>query len=182
MSLGGYVAQIAALKYPNRVLTLTLIASEPLGIEYQGEGIAPEFMEHFAGMGDLDWSDREAVTRFLLRISELSAGSVVPFDHHAPVGRIERELRRTSSMQSAFNHAMVGGELAPGMTAEALDLPVLVVHGSEDPIISVAAARTTAGAVAGSQLLILEGRGHELLEQDVGQIAAAVLRLAERPS
>jgi pimeloyl-ACP methyl ester carboxylesterase len=31
MSLGGFLAQLIALKYPDRILTLTLIASERLG-------------------------------------------------------------------------------------------------------------------------------------------------------
>lgn len=62
MSLGGYLSQILALTHPERVKSLTLIASEPLGVEYEGEGLAPAFMEHFGAMGSLDWTDAEAVT------------------------------------------------------------------------------------------------------------------------
>lgn len=175
MSLGGYVGQIVALKHPARVRSLTLIASEPLGQPYEGEGIAPALMAHFATMADLDWSHRDEVARFMLRIAELSAGSATPFDRDAALRRVERELQRTRSMQSAFNHALVGGDLEPGMTAGALDLPVLAIHGGEDPVISAAAARATAQVVAGAQLLILDGRGHELVDQDVPVIAEAIL-------
>jgi pimeloyl-ACP methyl ester carboxylesterase len=48
MSLGAYVAQVAALIRPDCVRSLTLIAGEPLG--WEGEalpGIDPSFMEHF---------------------------------------------------------------------------------------------------------------------------------------
>lgn len=180
MSLGGYLAQIVALEHPQRVGSLTLIASEPVGIEYQGAGVAPEFMAHFTTIADLDWRDDAAVLHFLLRIAELSAGSAVPFDRDAATRRIARELQRTDSMESAFNHSMIGGELGPDLTAAALSLPVLVIHGSKDPVISVSAAQTTVETITGSQLLILEGRGHELLERDIPRIADAVLKLAGR--
>lgn len=178
MSLGGYVSQIAALKHPGRVRSLTLIASEPLGVAYDGEGISDAFMQHFASMAELDWSDRDAAARFMLRIAELSAGSASPFDGDAALRRIHTELDRTSSMASAFNHSMVGGELGPGLDAGQLDLPVQIIHGSEDPIISVAAAHASAATISGSRLLLLEGRGHELLDADLPGITDAILTLA----
>lgn len=177
MSLGGYVAQILALRQPERVLSLTLIASEPLGHDYEGVGISDEFMAHFGAMGDLDWTGRDAVRAFLLRIAELSAGSRPGFDAAAAQRRVETEMRRASNMQSAFNHSMVGGEIG------ALDLaqvtqPVLVVHGSEDPIIALAAGQKIAEVARDSRMVTLEGRGHELLDTDVATIAAAMLELA----
>lgn len=180
MSLGGYVAQIAALQHPERVRSLTLIAAEPLGIGYEAEGIAPELMAHFGMMGELDWSDRAVVAAFMLEIARLSAGKGRPFDEAAARQRIDRELDRARNIQSAFNHAMVGGELPGGMTAGALRLPVLVVHGSDDPVISVHAAEATARVVPGAELLVLDGAGHELAEADLPRIAEAVLRLAGR--
>ncbi|MDH4442229.1 MAG: alpha/beta hydrolase [Rhizobium sp.] len=175
MSLGGYVSQIAALTHPDRILSLTLIATEPLGIPYDGEGIDPRFMDHFSRMAELDWSDHDTVASFMLRIAELNAGSVAHFDRKASMRRIETELQRTSSMQSAFNHSLIAGELDPNLKASNLDLPVLLVHGREDPIISVKATSASESAIKGAQVLVLEGRGHELLEQDMPQLAGAIL-------
>ncbi len=179
MSLGGYLSQIAALQHPERVQSLTLISSEPLGVAYEGEGISPAFMEHFGRMETLDWSDHAAVSAFLLKSAELSAGPALPFDREGARARIALEMKRTSSMQSAFNHSMLGGEIGPELTAERLKLPVLVVHGSADPVISVDAAKTSARVIDGAQLMVLEGRGHELLEQDSDAIAQAIVKLAE---
>lgn len=180
MSLGGYVSQIAALTHPKRVHSLALIASEPLGVPYESEGIAPEFMDHFGTMAELDWSDNEAVAQFMLKIAELSAGSAAPFDRDAAMRRIALELQRTSNMQSAFNHSMITGELEPHLNAANLDVPVLLVHGSEDPIISVNAAYASAKVIKGAELLQLVGRGHELLEADVPTIVEAILKQVER--
>ena len=175
MSLGGLAAQLLAVQRPERVQSLTLIAAEPLGLGYQGEGIAPEFLEHFGSMATLDWNDREAVRAFLLTIAELSAGSAPPFDRASALERVDREMARTSSMQSAFNHAMIGGELAEGGTAERITAPVLILHGTEDPIISVEAAKRSAQAIADSRLVLLDGRGHEIAPADIGRFSAEIL-------
>jgi alpha-beta hydrolase superfamily lysophospholipase len=59
----------------------------------------------------------------------------------------------------------------PHHHASRLDLPVLIVHGSEDPVISAAAAHTSAATIGGAQLLLLEGRGHELRDADLSLAA-----------
>lgn len=174
MSLGGLLGQINAIAYPERVVSLTLIAAEPLGMDYDGAGIAPEFLQHFASMQHLDWSDRAAVSRFLLTIARLSAGSVPGFNADAATSRIAAEMARAPSLQSAFNHAMLAGELPPAFRADALRLPVLIMHGTEDPIINFAAAQAIASAVPGARLVALPGRGHEIAPEDVPRFAAEI--------
>ncbi len=62
MSLGGRLSQIAALQQPERILSLTLIASEPLDdSKLEQPEISPEFLKHFAQLCDLDWSHRPVV-------------------------------------------------------------------------------------------------------------------------
>jgi pimeloyl-ACP methyl ester carboxylesterase len=175
MSLGGLAAQLLAAQQSERVPSLTLIAAEPLGLTYEGEGIAPKFLEHFSGMATLDWNDHNAVRAFMVTIAELSAGSAPPFDLAAASARVEEELSRTSNMQSAFNHAMIQGELPKGVTAERIGVPVLILHGTEDPIISPKAAERSAGAIKGARLVLLEGRGHELATADLERISAEIL-------
>ncbi len=178
MSLGALIGQVLALEAPQRLRSLTLISAEPLGMPYEGEGISPAFMSHFGSMASLDWSDRDAVIGFLLRIAELSAGSAFPFDAKAARAEIERVLSRTASIQSAFNHSMIAGQIDPALRADAIAVPTLVIHGTEDPVISPNAARTSAAAIAGARLLLLEGRGHELAAPDLDHIADAILALA----
>ncbi len=175
MSLGGYVSQIAALENPKRVKSLTLIASEPVGGGYEGEGVSPAILAHFAKMAELDWHDRSAVARFLLRIAELSAGSAFPFDEKAVSNRIAVEIGRAVNIQSAFNHSMIEPDIDPGLNASKLRLPVLLIHGSEDPVISVSACEAAQRAIAESRSLVLEGRGHEIADQDIPVIAEAII-------
>src|SRR5690606_22084173 len=81
MSLGGFLAQLLALKYPQRVATLTLIASEPLSA---GDGEVPaidqKIIDHHMQAADLDWSDRKAVVDFITGAWRLTAGRAHAFD------------------------------------------------------------------------------------------------------
>jgi pimeloyl-ACP methyl ester carboxylesterase len=43
-----------------------------------------------------------------------------------------------------------------------LDLPALVVHGLADKMVHVSGGRATARAIAGAELLLVPGMGHDL--------------------
>lgn len=103
-----------------------------------------------------------------------------PFDREKAEEHIRLELSRTNSMQSAFNHLMLGAGCPSGMTAQQLGTAVLIIHGADDPIISANAARAAYTAIAGLTLMIIPAMGHELLEEDVPVIAEAVLEHCSR--
>ncbi len=48
-------------------------------------------------------------------------------------------------------------KLLPKITA-----PTLVIHGAEDPLVPVEAGRDTARHIAGAELMVIEGMGHDL--------------------
>jgi pimeloyl-ACP methyl ester carboxylesterase len=163
MSLGGLIAQMAALTYPDRVASLTLIGSEPLG--WDGEPlphIAPAFMDHFATLGALDWSDADAVRTFLLGVERLCAGSGQPFDASRARAYVEAVISRSSSLPSAFNHGLV--QLRGDWTGRFREItqPVLVVHGEEDPILPLPNGEALAEGIPDGRLMVLLGIGHEL--------------------
>jgi pimeloyl-ACP methyl ester carboxylesterase len=181
MSLGGLVAQIASVTFPERVASMTLIGSEPLGgSENELPGIDQRFMAHFATMGDLDWSDDRAVTDFLLEIARLSAGTPDTFDLRPASARIASELERTDSIQSAFNHATL--ELHHDWSGRLSEVtaPTLVIHGERDPILPLANGRSIAEQITSARLHVLHGVGHELPIEAIDEICAAITEHAGR--
>ena len=172
MSLGGYISQMLAVTQPERVASLTLIASEPLG--WDGEAlphISPDFLAHFGALESLDWSNKAAVADFLTESERLCAGTGFPFDQERARVRVEQVLSRTGSPASMFNHgALTTREDWTGKLRE-IACPVLIVHGEEDPILPLANGKALAASIPGASLFVLPGVGHELPEESIRDIA-----------
>ncbi|MEY3446500.1 MAG: hypothetical protein RIR45_1255, partial [Pseudomonadota bacterium] len=53
--------------------------------------------------------------------------------------------------------------------------PTLVLHGSADPLVPLAAGEDTARRIAGAKLVVIEGMGHDLPPEPVSQMLAALI-------
>jgi pimeloyl-ACP methyl ester carboxylesterase len=177
MSLGGMLAQILALRAPARVATLTLMASEIHGDPGPGvPPIDPALLAHFATAATVDWTDESSATGFQLETSRLCSRRH-PFEEERILDTARREFRRARSYPSLLNHAgLGGGEASFGRTGE-IAQPALVVHGTEDPVVSFQHARALVAALGRSRLLTLEGAGHELHSSDWPAIADAIVEI-----
>ena len=53
---------------------------------------------------------------------------------------------------------------SPDRTPELRELavPTVVIHGADDPLIGVSGGEATAAAIPGSELVVIEGMGHDL--------------------
>src|ERR1700722_4528473 len=89
-SLGGGIGQRIALEYPDRVASLTLISSSPIGA-FVGEPdlptMSPENMTKFTNIAPSNWSDREAVVGFIVEHQRLCGSSLHPFDEQKATAR-----------------------------------------------------------------------------------------------
>ena len=46
----------------------------------------------------------------------------------------------------------------------ALKLPVVVIHGDQDPLVDISGGRATAAAIPGAELIVIPGMAHDLPE------------------
>lgn len=73
------VGQGAALKHPERVLSLTAISTSPIGVDWFSLPESGEaWLEHMAV--DVDWSDRAEAVAYLVKDARLVAGTAYKFD------------------------------------------------------------------------------------------------------
>jgi len=163
MSLGGMIGQLAALKHPRRVSTFTAISTTPVGTDTSHLPQTTEaYMKHSAAAAELDWSDRSQVISFIVKDAGMLAGTAYRHDEAAALDLIERDFDRAASFKSVTNHFMLsGGEAWQGRLRE-MQPPLLVIHGTADPIFPVEHGALLAETVEGSKLHRLEGGGHEL--------------------
>lgn len=174
LSMGGVIAQLAALIRPHRVKTLTLIASTPLGAEWLPPP-TEAYRQHMAALEHLDWTDRDQVANFLVRDAEAAAGKRHPHDAQAARDLIERDLARSPSFPSLRNHLSVAAPSPVQARAADIQVPTLIVHGTADPVFPVAHAEALAASIRNARLVYVEGGGHELHPADWAQIANDIL-------
>jgi pimeloyl-ACP methyl ester carboxylesterase len=177
MSLGGFLAQLVALKHPDRVLTLTLVASERLAAaDPDMPPISPDVLAYHARAAELDWSDREAVLDYQVGAWRLLGGSAHRFDAGAIRALAATDLERTPNPLTPFNHArLAGGDRWLGRLAE-IRQPALVIHGTEDPVLPYAHGLALARELPHARLVTLEGTGHELHADDWDRIVEEIAR------
>jgi pimeloyl-ACP methyl ester carboxylesterase len=175
MSLGGMVGQAAALKHPERVLSLTAISSSPVGVDTSHLPASGEaWMEHMKV--DVDWSDRAEAVVYVVEDARLIASTAHPFDEAETRAFIERDFDRSGGYLSATNHSILFeiGE-AWKNRLHRMKVPLLVVHGTTDPVFPLEYGAALAAKVAGAKLVRIEGGGHELHRADWDTIIGAIV-------
>ena len=157
-SMGGMIAQILAIRHPQRLLSLVSIYSTTGNPDLpQPE---PKAMD---ALMTPQPTERRAYIEFNVKTHRVMAGSGYPF---------EEEFIRNISAESydrAHYPPGVGRQMLAVMAQEnrkavlsSVKVPTLVIHGTVDPLVPAAHGRDTADAVSGSKLLLVEGMGHDL--------------------
>ncbi|MFG2785330.1 alpha/beta fold hydrolase [Streptomyces prunicolor] len=156
-SMGGMIAQMIAIEYPERTRSLTSMMSTT------GErGVGEADFSLFAELGCGEPQDREDFIEWQVCALRLAA-SPSPGFAVAAAERAGRVFDRGYDALGIQRQGLV--VVATGDRTErlrALRVPALVVHGADDLVRDVSGGRATAAAVPGADLLILEGTGHSL--------------------
>ncbi len=157
-SLGGMIGQTLALEHPARVRSLVSIMSSTGNPE-----LPPAKPEAMARLMLPAPGERASYIEHMLASQRVMSGSGFPFEEERVRALAGRAFDR------AFYPAGVARQIAAvlmsGSRKEALAnlrIPALVIHGLEDPLVPVEAGVDTHEAIAGSELLLIDGLGHNL--------------------
>ncbi len=174
-SMGGMIAQAIAVGYPDRVATLTSIMSttgDP-DVGQPSPDVLPMLMAPPV-------TDRDEVIAQGIEGSRL-IGSPDHFDED------EAAERSAAAFDRCFYPRGVGNQLLAIVSSPSrseglrhIDVPVVVIHGTEDRLVDPSGGVRTAEVIPGAELMMLDGMGHDLPTYYWPQVIEAITALAAR--
>jgi pimeloyl-ACP methyl ester carboxylesterase len=163
-SLGGMVAQLFAAEHPERTLSLTSIMSN--SGNPQVARATPEALAVLSNRPPDPREDEEGFLAASVASTRVIGSSAYPAD--------EAQLRADAlaAFKRAYNPAgflrQYAAANASGDRRASLNkivAPTLVLHGADDPLVPLAGGRDTAENIAGAELRVIPGMGHDLPQQ-----------------
>jgi pimeloyl-ACP methyl ester carboxylesterase len=175
VSAGGAFAQLVALDFADRVLSLVLISTSPA---LPGDRRLPPSTERyarFAATAQADWSDAASVVDYLVEYSRTLAGGERPFDERAARELVRHDVERARDFAAAQNHDHLPDDEPARRPLSSITAPTLVIHGTADPMFPLGHGEALAEEIPGASLLTLEGAGHGIDRRDWDTVAGAIL-------
>jgi pimeloyl-ACP methyl ester carboxylesterase len=180
MSMGGMIAQTMALRHPSRVLSLTSIYSNT------GNPDLPQPKpEVLSAMMAPPPAERLANIEYMLGLFKMIAGYGFPFDEDWTRRIMAASYDRCFYPQgTGYQMIAVAAQNNRKDVLASIKVPVLVIHGTDDPLVPVEGGKETAAVIPGAELILIEGMGHDLPHggawpQIVEAIAAHTLKAAK---
>jgi pimeloyl-ACP methyl ester carboxylesterase len=175
-SLGGMIAQTLAIEQPRRVRSLTSIMSTTGRPE-----LPPARPEAMAVLLLPTPAERDAYVERSVHVFRTIGSPGFPFDEERIRRLAQLSWDRGISPDGPARQllAVVASGSRHGRLA-ALRMPTLVFHGADDPLMPVEHARDTAACIAGAELVVVEGMGHDLPRPVWPRLVDAVTRLTSR--
>jgi pimeloyl-ACP methyl ester carboxylesterase len=177
-SMGGMIAQTVAIEHPARVRSMTSIMSTTGNRE-----VPPATPEAMTALLTPSPSERAEFIDHMVKTFRIVGSPGFEFDETSFRDRIGRAFDRSYDPSGVARQLVA--VLADGDRKQRLrsvQVPTLVIHGKNDPLVPVEGGVDTADAVPGARLLVIEGMGHDLPRAAWPKIIDAIASLADSTS
>jgi pimeloyl-ACP methyl ester carboxylesterase len=175
-SQGGMIAQTLAIRHPERVLSLVSIMSST-----GDRAVGQPHPEAIPALLTSPPADRDGYAEFVVGAFRTIGSPGFEADEERLRQRAKASFDRGYYPEGTARQLLA--VLASGDRTEALrglDVPAVVIHGTDDPLIDVSGGRATAAAIPGAKLQLIEGMGHDLPRELWPRFVDLIVENAER--
>jgi pimeloyl-ACP methyl ester carboxylesterase len=163
VSMGGMVAQLVAARYPQRTLTLASIMSNTGNPDPRVAFGRPHALHAILQRPLHDPADLEAVVDRLEHVYGVIGTPPRQGERAARRAHLANIARRgldTAAARRQLLAILATGDRRPWLRQ--ITVPTLVLHGTRDPLVPLAAGRETAACIPGARFVAIDGMGHDL--------------------
>jgi len=171
ISMGGIIAQLIAIHYPERVLRLICMATTsgdptlpPAKPEVNAFFSSPKRKSDNIG----DYVNDKLALYKIYNHPDF-------FDEQA-IRELHTQAYHRDHSTGGFKRQLLAMMAAPPRveSLKKLKIPTLIIHGKYDPVFSIEHGKNLADSIENSNIVILEKLGHGLPEQLSGQITQSI--------
>lgn len=174
-SMGGMIAQTLATEHPDRVRSLTSIMSTT--------GRRTVGWQHPSLLPSLLWArgEREAYIESSRKLWRVIGSPHYPTSEAELRDRAGETFDRGMTRMGVMRQMLaILGQGDRSAALGAISVPTAVIHGLSDKMVHVSGGRATASAIPGSELVLIEGMGHDLPADLHDTFASTIQRTAAR--
>jgi len=177
-SMGGMIAQHIAAEYPERCYSLTSIMSS------SGNPMLPPPKARVLSLfmpQAMTGRNAQAIVEQGIKTYEVIGSPGFPTDEKTLREWCERDAARAYYPKGVMRQmaaVLSDGDRRPLLRQ--INVPSVVLHGREDPVVPMAGGVDTAANIPGSDLRIIDGMGHDMPLALIDQIADAIVSAAVR--